>query len=136
MVYQSLRASLEVEDNYVSKYLENDEHDVYIGIGSDPTNTLPNAQKFNKGEGSTFEYDGPRTARFQQAGRWLAPALRDEQNLGPSGIEALLKITGQPSLSDLQRTLADGQRQAAQVIDEALVKMGADIEGQTAGDTG
>jgi hypothetical protein len=64
MVYQSLRASLEVEDNYVSKYLENAEHDVYIGIGSDPTNTLPNAQKFNKGEGSTFEYDGARTVRF------------------------------------------------------------------------
>ncbi|MEZ4850185.1 MAG: RHS repeat-associated core domain-containing protein [Bacteroidia bacterium] len=62
--YQSLRASLQVEDNYVGKYLQNAEHDIYIGFGADPTNTLPNAQKFNQGQGNSFAYDDSKTEQF------------------------------------------------------------------------
>ncbi len=61
--------------------------------------------------------------RVQQAGRLLAPDLRDERALGPSGVEALLRITEAPSLESLQKTLADSQRDAARVIDETLAAM-------------
>jgi glutamate-ammonia-ligase adenylyltransferase len=70
--------------------------------------------------------------RVQQAGRLLAPDLRDESGLGPSGVEALLRITEQPSLARLQETLADGQVAAARVIDETLAALVA--TGEQSGD--
>ncbi|MEP4195702.1 MAG: glutamine-synthetase adenylyltransferase [Aliishimia sp.] len=59
----------------------------------------------------------------QLAGRLLSPALHTADALGPSGREALLRITGQTSLESLQETLHVGQTRAADAIDAVLTRI-------------
>jgi len=62
--------------------------------------------------------------QVQLARRLMAPALHDASGLGPSGQEALLRITGQASLEDLQETLDVGHSRADAAILAALNTIG------------
>ncbi|MEZ4774756.1 MAG: RHS repeat-associated core domain-containing protein [Bacteroidia bacterium] len=63
-VVESLRIALRIEDNYIGKYLDSKEHDVYISTSQTLTKTLTNANEFNAGEEESFKLDSKVPEKF------------------------------------------------------------------------